>query len=59
MRWRKAETQNRYEWHDWFAWFPVQLNDTGETAWLETVRRRCVSSWDDYWTYKSPVAPKG
>ena len=58
MRWRKAEKQNRYEWHDWFAWFPVQLQDTGEVAWLETVRRRCVSNWDDYWTYKSPVAPK-
>lgn len=58
MRWTEKAKQDRYAWHDWFAWFPVPLQDTGEVAWLETVRRRCVANWDDYWTYKSPVAPK-
>lgn len=33
MRW------NRKEWHRWWAWHPVQL-ENGEWVWLEYVERR-------------------
>src|SRR5581483_10347916 len=37
MRWR---FKNLSEWHRWFAWFPVRLDDVGVTVWLEYVERR-------------------
>ena len=35
----KKEDGNSSMWHDWFAWYPVQL-DPGEFIWLETIERR-------------------
>lgn len=32
-----------YEWHRWFAWYPVTTNE-GDVVWLETVNRKV----DDY-----------
>jgi hypothetical protein len=26
-------------WHHWFAWYPVTLNGTSTTVWLEQVER--------------------
>lgn len=36
-KWQKAIERNT-KWHDWFAWYPVRIED--RTAWLQTVRRR-------------------
>jgi hypothetical protein len=41
------------EWHPWFAWYPVHINDH-EVAWLEKVRRRLVRHTivgGGYWEY--------
>ncbi len=29
-----------YEWHRWFAWYPVPINTSHDHAWLEFVERR-------------------
>lgn len=34
----------------WFAWWPVLLDDTGQVAWLETVKTK-RSSVLDRWHY--------
>jgi hypothetical protein len=43
MRWR-TKIHDPFEWHDWFAWYPVNFIDDIEgdrvTVWLETVERR-------------------
>jgi len=43
MRWR-TELHDPYEWHRWFAWYPVDFIDDIDghrvTMWLETVERR-------------------
>lgn len=42
----RFETTKRHEakleWRRWFAWYPAFLDDTGQTAWLETVWRRHI-----------------
>lgn len=49
-----------YEWHKWFAWFPVSLKvcveDLPKYAWLETVDRKMTHGLlrADYWEYKDP-----
>lgn len=43
-----------WEWHNWFAWYPVRINN--KYVWLKTVQRICISNclWDDelYYEYK-------
>ena len=38
------------QWHRWFAWRPVKLDDH-DCRWFEWVARRgfYVTSWDDDW----------
>lgn len=41
------------KWHDWFAWYPVSV-ENNKVAWLETVQRK--ARFDDYgalWDYRS------
>jgi hypothetical protein len=40
----KMEEAGLLEWHPWFAWYWVDLDD-GRTAWLETVERKYVGLW--------------
>ena len=46
MRWRVekpgAEERTLAEWHKWFAWYPVKLDDTTK-VWLCTVQRKGTS----------------
>lgn len=46
----KIRRELKYLWHDWFAWFPVDVGH-GESAWLETVKRRRVHSRRDLGYY--------
>lgn len=39
MRWNKPEPRLETYWNPWFAWRPVQIEDTGQTVWLEWVWR--------------------
>jgi hypothetical protein len=41
MRFKRKE-----EWKNWFAWYPVWLNETNESVWLE-------------WTHRYPEYFKG
>lgn len=36
-----------YEWHIWFAWYPVKAGSTW--VWLEKVRRKRYSTWASDW----------
>lgn len=36
MRWT-PNSPEYFQWHRWFAWYPVQVGDTW--VWLETVER--------------------
>lgn len=36
----KLQTQDRKEWHRWFAWHPVWVNNN--FVWFETVQRRWI-----------------
>lgn len=49
MRWPDYGTRIKYlyQWHRWFAWHPVNLWESRETAWLELVERR-ISIADEY-----------
>lgn len=51
MRW-KTRPPRHLVWHQWFAWHPVRLEDTGEIAWFETVFRwkEVMGGWGDYYT---------
>lgn len=43
-------TRRECEWHNWFAWYPVCLtNSGGKKAWLETVGRRYAGAGN--WEY--------
>ena len=37
---KKKDNTWMYDWHDWFAWHPVRLDDTRDVVWLETIQRR-------------------
>lgn len=39
MKIKRQDLKERYEWHKWFAWYPVSVNDN-EYRWLEYVYRR-------------------
>ncbi len=50
MRWKKRHELHK-EWHPYFTWFPVTVDD--EVVWLETIMRRKVFIqllWQ--WEYK-------
>lgn len=40
MRFNTKEPRSDREWHRWFAWRPVRLDDTRTWVWLETIERR-------------------
>lgn len=48
------------QWHEWFAWYPVEDTRTDESIWLETCQRRMAthrvhneqgSALMSYWVY--------
>lgn len=51
---RRAKEQAKYEWHRWFAWYPVQVY-CDQYYWLCWIERKRVSSVleRDYWFYSS------
>lgn len=40
MKWKAPEEFDRYQWHKWFAWYPVKVGEA--VVWLETVECRRV-----------------
>lgn len=46
MRFNVKRSTDILDWHCWFAWYPVRLED-GQVAWLEFVERSKfgMSSW--------------
>lgn len=46
MKWGK----NIIEWHNWFAWYPVEIR-YGQWVWLETISRR-YKGFMFCWDYK-------
>ena len=58
MQWRTKgfwqKQREKYQWHRWFAWFPVELggDGSGRWVWLETVARKCYTGGhgpEDVW----------
>jgi len=52
---RLQSALNRYEWNDWFAWFPVSLEgDPPRKAWLEHIERKRdrIGMWF-FWIYRT------
>lgn len=48
MRW--LVDKNHWEWHTWYAWYPVRVGK--HYVWLETLQRKRVTDrWDDWWEY--------
>lgn len=41
MTWEQRTTylNAKYNWHRWFAWYPICLND-GRIAWLQNIERK-------------------
>ncbi len=55
MRRIKKQQMDRYQWHRWFAWFPVDVESEHliERVWWEDVERRMVGArGGDYWEYR-------
>lgn len=44
---REREKERYEKWHDWFAWYPVRLDDD-RVVWLETIRRRIEYGYGPY-----------
>ena len=42
MKWASAESIDRYKWHRWFAWYPVECG--GAWVWLEWVETRRLAA---------------
>lgn len=46
-----------YDWHDWFAWFPVTVPGprpgTRAVVWLEWVERRFTLGTESCWEYST------
>lgn len=54
MKWKVSPPFNYKEWHRWFAWHPVELQDYHWT-WLEVVERKLDGYSIDYvscWSYR-------
>lgn len=46
---RFFDTRNKYEWSDWFAWYPIKVNlGNGKSVWIwcEWVQRRWQMYYD-------------
>jgi hypothetical protein len=60
MKWQfksKAERKaNKEQWHEWFAWIPVRVDEHERTiVWLQKIYRRGVyheSMGDSFWVWK-------
>jgi hypothetical protein len=50
---KKNQWVDKYEWHDWFAWYPIWVK-TGECKetriWLERVQRKYALSYAGSYT---------
>lgn len=51
---------DKYQWHAWFAWFPVEIAD-GHWRWLERVERKLCDHYNfyiggTYWKYRLPAS---
>lgn len=43
--------QNKYQWHKWFAWYPMAFGP--HIVWLKVIQRRLVQDYrGDYWVYR-------
>ena len=40
MRFPSTKKVDKFNWHLWFAWYPVYSEELGEWIWLETCYRR-------------------
>lgn len=47
----KDRTEQLANWHNWFAWYPVDLKD-GRFVWLQTIERK-HKYWPSYMGYPS------
>jgi len=51
----RFKKKNLEEWHKWFAWRPVFIDDSDsiwDFVWLETIwRRELIGEFDIYWLY--------
>lgn len=57
MKWKSEANKiaEMFKWHEWFAWYPVILDDTAEWVWLEKIMRKKnyvtgfpIASWWEY-----------
>jgi len=50
---REEKRAAKCEWHRWFAWYPVQI-DERECRWWEYVERRGMYfvGWDPFWIWE-------
>lgn len=67
MKWKRAlpvkvkRIEKNQQWHEWFAWRPVTLNDGCNMVWLEKVWRKgtkcftLLGSCYLRWQYKGKV----
>lgn len=48
------EDERLQEWHFWFAWHPVRLDDN-EVRWMEIVGRKAIYYYGEFsrWEYRS------
>jgi len=50
---KKIIQKNKFEWHDWYAWYPIWVNtgpDKETRVWLEKVQRRYTHTYDGVMT---------
>jgi len=45
MKWKLLDIT---QWHPWFAWYPVQIEDGLEIYWLEKVQRKYLEHSEMY-----------
>ena len=55
--WYDARLRRQRDWHLWFAWRPVRIEDS-MCVWWEYIERRndgpsCMDGWDE-WKYRWP-----
>lgn len=54
--------QSKWEWHNWFAWYPVtrssgSIDDLGEIVWLKRIQRKRKKlftgiAYAEWWSYR-------
>lgn len=55
MKWQIKKRKDKRNWHKWFAWFPITVQDN--RVWLEYVLRQGTfnehpSATTSFWTYR-------